>query len=102
MVGESGERFDNGRKDQWEAGRARVLRILDQHKPDKLFVFSTKAWQEFPPTIEDATGVEGQPPLYWHTYEVGNGHRVKAVGLRHPQGANAELMKAQVASLMAS
>lgn len=102
MVGGDLDRFGYGHADQLEAGRARVLRILDQHEPDKLFVFSTKAWREFPPTIEDNAKAEAQPPHHWHTYETSSGHRVKAVGLRHPQGADRAEMTAQVQSLMAA
>lgn len=101
-VGNGDERNGYGRPDQLEVGRARVLRILDQHKPDKLFVFSTKAWGEFPHTIEDQAGVEAQPPLYWHTYQTRSGHRVKAVGLRHPQGADGTAMRERVQALMAN
>lgn len=101
VVGKGIDRFKDG-ADQWEAGRARALRILDQHEPDKMFVFSTKAWKVFPPTIEDSAGVEAQAPDYWHTYQTSSGHEVKAVGLRHPQGAEKAAMTARVKSLMAT
>ncbi len=100
-AGSGDERFAYGDAGQLEAGRARVLRILDHHQPEKLFVFSTKAWQEFPPTLEDAGHATPQPPLFWHSYVTPNGHCVKAMGLQHPQGANRDAMTARVAALMA-
>lgn len=99
-VGTGDERFRDGR-DQAEAGRARVLRILNQHQPEKLFVFSTKAWLEFPSTVEDQAKTEAEPPLHWHTFVTPSMHRVKAIGLRHPQGADYISMTTQVSRLMA-
>lgn len=100
-VGGDNARFGYGGSHQLEAGRARVLRILDQHKPEKLFVFSTKAWREFPPTLEDEGRSKVEPPLFWHTYLTPSNHKVRAIGLRHPQGANRQVMFDQVARLMA-
>jgi len=102
MVGTRDEKFGYGRPDQLNAGRTRVLRLLDEHRPDKMFVFSTKGWREFPPTVEDITEKVPQPPYYWHTYQTHSGHQVRAVGLRHPQGADMKKMSAQVHSLMSS
>jgi len=101
MVGTREQKFGYGRPDQLEAGRSRVLRILDQNRPEKLLVFSTKAWREFPPTLEDADEAEAPPQQFWRTYITPSAHRVKTMGLRHPQGANREAMTAQVSALMA-
>lgn len=100
VVGTRDRKFGYGSPDQLEAGRARVSRILDQHKPEKLFVFSSKAWREFPRTLEDQTKTRDQPQS-WHTYHTNDGHRVKAVGLRHPQGARRDQITEQVGRLMA-
>lgn len=101
VVGKGVERYGSGTSMQLDVARARVLKIMQDHKPDKLFVFSMKAWRDFPPTVEDEAGEESQPPFYWHTYVTPDGHKVKAVGLRHPQGANKKEMTIKVRQLMA-
>jgi hypothetical protein len=66
----------------------RFLRILTDEKPDKVFVFTRKGWNQCPPTLEEAAGgrcipLKFNPEDNWGTYDVG-GHRVKVCGFRHP------------------
>lgn len=99
-VGGGAGRFGYGTREQLEAGRARVLRILDDHQPDNLFVFSTKAWNEFPLTIEGTQKAESGSALGWKHYETAGGKRVKAIGLRHPQGSPLAATTERVSALM--
>lgn len=106
-VGSEEEKYGGGSGDQLELGRARALRIMSEAKPDKLLVFTYKGWNAFPPTAEDEDGTGGTKPLgdkfppefRWGTYKMQD-HVVTACGLRHPQGANSELMKAAVRAAM--
>lgn len=86
-VGASDNRYASGTSDQIVDGRARVLRLIGSHKPHKLFVFSRKAWQNFPPTFEESIGLPLNEPLGWGTYKSRGLHRTIAIGLRHPQFA---------------
>lgn len=92
IIGKGDERFNSATKEQKERGRERVLRLFDEHRPQKAFVFSTKAWTDFPPLNE---GIERD----WGTY--GEADRlVTAFGLRHPQGADGADMKRKVEEFM--
>lgn len=42
------EKYHDGTPDQIERAKARVLRILGEHKPDKVFVFTTRGWRHLP------------------------------------------------------
>ena len=83
----------------------RVLRILSEHKPDKVFVFTTKGWNSFPLTDQERAGgrctplIEGLENPSWGDYTVGD-HRVRACGFRHPQGAAIDKMKEQVQAFL--
>ncbi|AMK16831.1 MULTISPECIES: hypothetical protein [unclassified Sphingobium] len=102
IVGARSEWNNNGTKEQNEAGRARVQRILDKYKPDKLFVFTKKGWDQFPPTLEDQKVRPLVEPLNWHTYQTASGHEVKAIGLPHPDRAKKATQIERVKALMAS
>lgn len=106
-IGTDEDRYEDGSRYQIEAGQQRVLRILEEEKPDKLLVFTTKGWRDFPATAEESDGYPGNPQLGAEfppefrsgTYRI-NGHTTRAYGLRHPQGANRELMTKAVESIM--
>jgi hypothetical protein len=105
-IGKSKDKYGNGSDNQHSLAKDRVLRILAREKPDKVFVFTTKGWQNFPKTTENV----GEQPCYplfpdspepsWGTYEVGS-HRVLVCGFRHPQYANGPEMARQVQAFLA-
>jgi hypothetical protein len=106
-IGETGQRYDAASPEQTARGKERFLRIIRETKPifEKVFVFSTKGWRDFPLTIEEALGKERSPlgiefPKFsWGTYDAGD-HTVMAFGLRHPQGASGKLMKSGVRQIL--
>jgi hypothetical protein len=99
--GERDERFDHGTSDQCARAKPRFLRILADHQPDKVLVFTEKGWRTIPNTIEEERGEEcpALSPEFTEfsrgTYMV-NGKAIAAFGLRHPQGARTDLMRAAV------
>lgn len=104
---EGGEaRFASGSASDVEEGRNRALAFLEEHKPDFLFVFSRKAWESLPKTLEDERGTGGGARLLpdsdfdRHHYRLRDGHVVQAFGLRHPQGARKSVMSEAVAAAM--
>lgn len=81
--------------------RGRVLRILHEHKPEKLVAFSSKGWDEFPPYPNEDTPLDSAPAVRSRgTYIDPDGHAVAAFGLRHPQGANGHEMRNAVAAIL--
>ncbi|PBN41657.1 hypothetical protein SxD43FB_20580 [Sphingobium sp. D43FB] len=102
LVGSRAEWANNGTKEQNDAGRTRVQRILDQHKPQKLFVFTKKGWGQFPPTLERQKVRPLMEPLNWHTYATASGHEVRAIGLPHPDRAHKATQIERITALMAS
>lgn len=100
-VGDSSLKFAAASEDENERARARVARILDEHEPDKVFVFSEKAWAAFPKTDEELSGAAAPPgEARDGTYKTSRGHRVEAFGIRHPQGASAALLREAVSIAM--
>jgi hypothetical protein len=66
----------------------RFLRILREETPDKVFVFSRKAWNQCPSTVEEednrpCTPLKANPSDNWGTYRL-DGHEVRVCGFRHP------------------
>lgn len=106
-VGDENEKFKDGTPDQIKLGKLRVLRITRELKPHKMIVFTYKGWEAFPSTDEETTGLGGTTPLgesyppkfRWGTYCF-DGQTTTAFGLRHPQGANGELMRRAVSTIM--
>ena len=92
-VGTKKEKAKDGTPEQIEAGRARFLRLAAQHKPDRVFVFSTKGWRAFPQSDCEPNGSckslgDGLPSDFnWDTYTLAD-HRVKVIGVRHPRYAD--------------
>lgn len=101
IVGASEDKFAVASNYANERARARIQRIIEEHEPHKLFVFSEKAWATFPKTNEEVAGAVPQgADVRAGTYTTSHGHRVGAFGLRHPQGATAsELREAVVSGL---
>lgn len=101
-IGDGDERFNWGTEEQIHRAQKRFLSILENEQPHKVLVLTKKGWLSCPPTHEQNSPSEGPPlPLTgfpgfsWRTYELG-GTVVRAFGLRHPQGANGELMRRAV------
>jgi hypothetical protein len=49
----SANKFASGGKDLVERARSRFLNILSVEKPDKVFVFTRKGWNQCPNTLEE-------------------------------------------------
>jgi len=105
-VGTTDRRYAYGTSEQIERGRARALQLFREYSPERALIFTTKGWHEFPPTREEAAGGSCTPlgtefaRFSFGTYGVGD-HVVIAVGLRHPQYANDDLMKRAVERALA-
>lgn len=96
------EKYAKGTKAQTQVATKRALGILSEHKPDKVFVFSRKAWIDFPPTDQERVRKQHCTPLIkgmrepsWGEYTFG-GHKTLACGFRHPQFSNGEALRIQV------
>src|ERR1700739_1430469 len=102
-IGGPNERYNTGTKEQIECAKQRFLTLIRKEHPHKVFVFSKQAWSTFPTTREEeACGRAGPvlspnefPEFSWGTYDAG-GHLVLALGLRHPQWADGQLMQRAV------
>lgn len=105
LVGTSEEKFGYGSDEQIKAGVHRLLRIFQNYKPTKAFVFSSKAWDCCPKTLEgteqrlsdrlghDFLGFRGG---HYGTLEA----PTMTFGLRHPMGASKDRMQRVVKTLM--
>ncbi len=89
------DKFREGTPHQLALGKVRALKVINDEKPDKVFVFTKKGWLAFPPTDQSFP-----PEFRWGTYQL-SGHPVTACGLRHPQGADGEMMRKAVGTVMA-
>lgn len=107
-IGTSDRRYDRGSPEQIALARTRLHRLMAEHKPHKLMVFTNahgKGWPTFPPVREVSDGSKAPslgpafPGFTWGTYET-DGHRVMAFGLRHPQGARGDTMRAAVQCIL--
>ena len=87
-VGSSLERFSLGSIEQHAAVEKRFRALLEEYRPDRVIVFTSKGWWLLPK--EDA-GDPGLPrEAVWYHYKYG---RTLAYGLRHPQGASAGALR---------
>jgi hypothetical protein len=71
--------------------QTRFKKILSIEKPDKVFVFSRKGWNQCPDTPEETQPLKSNPRDTWGTYDLG-GHTILACGFRHPLYADFEGM----------
>jgi hypothetical protein len=104
LIGSKKERFAYGTPAQHERGRERFLQILGRQRPEKVVVFSRKAWNNLPEFCpadpEDRfLGPEFPAGFTWGTYER-DGHVAAAFGLRHPQGAKTDEMTQAVRRIL--
>jgi hypothetical protein len=106
-IGDENDRFGLGTEAQNHRGQQRFLSILRAERPHKVFVFTTKGWRSCPETREEINSPDHAPLDFgidfpgfsWGTYDVG-GHIAAAFGLRHPQGADGELMRKVVQHIL--
>jgi hypothetical protein len=102
-VGGPEQKFAVATPEQADAGRRRVLRIVQEHQVQKLLVLSAKAWSSMPLMVEAASGPLASLPgtgFRMGTYNI-DGFRPIAVGLRHPQFARKAIMQAAVQAALA-
>jgi hypothetical protein len=70
LIGADDDRYKSGSEDQIERANGRFLRLLQEYVPQKVLVFSTKAWQSMPPTREEEAGrdpcASGRSYLVFH------------------------------------
>lgn len=105
LFGTSEEKFGYGGGEQIKVGADRLLRIFKEYKPAKAFVFSSKAWDCCPKTLE---GSEqrlwdrlGQDFLGFRGGHYGSLEApTMTFGLRHPMGAAKTRMQRVVKTLM--
>lgn len=89
-VGDGAKRFANASKAQYAAAEPRFLRILDEHKPDVVLVFSKKLDERLPDGFLQAPDLlAGGFPYGFYERD---GYRTLVAMLRHPQGATDSVM----------
>lgn len=97
-IGGPDERFVVADESWNNSANERFREILNRHSPDKVIVFTSKGWGSLPPfdaplnlDFEPAglTGAILRDPC--GMYQAGN-KSAMTFGLRHPQGASAEVM----------
>jgi hypothetical protein len=96
-VGGADQRYGHGTDEQRSVAQARLLTLLEQNTPDKVLVFTRRHWA-FPDTPCQNFGPEF--PKFWYgTYCIRN-HNIPTFFLRHPQGANRDLMRKAVKNVL--
>jgi hypothetical protein len=91
LVGGPNDRYGHGREEQRALGRKRFVRLIREHRPDKVFIFTGRHWAFGENSERQQLGPDF-PKFTWREYR-GEGHSTKAFFLRHPQGASKELMR---------
>lgn len=100
MIGTGAERFATASPEEAKVANTRFERILDEYRPDLVFVFTKK-------TQLGGLGLGFRPlpaPLqaFVQADRAGNGHLSRIFRLRHPQGANGSALKQAIAHAFAS
>jgi len=94
-VGGPSQRFNNGTQEQIACGQERFLRLIREQQPEKAFIFTGRHWV-FPKTYAAQQQLGPNFPRFsLGQYRVCD-HTVKAFFLRHPQGANGDLLRGAV------
>ena len=99
IVGDASGRYNGATPQQQKRAPERAIEIFERFRPDLVFVFSPRAWELMPPTLQDEKSAPVIPDG-WEDYHFESGHQMRIVQLRHPQGANREEMTACVSRLM--
>jgi hypothetical protein len=93
------DKFAIANSQQVEVAQKRFKDILRKELPDKVFIFSRKAWSSCPPTLEEMNGLcvplTNNAADNWGTYEI-NGKLIRVCGFRHPLRASSEKMRTSV------
>lgn len=95
MIGTGNERFASINEAEAVAAKARFLNVIDDYKPDIVFVFSLKTH-----IGELGLGFKPMPAplaMFSDAKRNANGHETTIVRLRHPQGASAKELRAAIA-----
>jgi hypothetical protein len=103
-VGGGNDRYKSGTLAQRERAARRFLRLITDHKPDKVFIFTgfNARSRYFPPMDNKPESIQEFPMFKWGTYTVGD-HRASAFFLRHPERASMkdlELMRKAVKHIL--
>lgn len=97
-------RYSGGTLEQRAAVPGRVVSLIEQLKPDRIFVFTTKGWRLWPDytgKLKDGTlFVDGVGEADCGTYTHPDGEAI-AFGFRHPQWAKTSDMRAMVEGALA-
>ena len=94
IVGTSEDKFAASSTAENERARRRLLRVLAEHRPTRLLVFSEKAWAACPKTDEERAGLVTKCALaHIRCLTVIASWRL---AIRHPQGAAASELRAAV------
>lgn len=96
-IGGPGQRFGAGTEDQVNIARDRFLRLIRENLPNRVLIFTSRHWAF--PEIDVPLQKLGQnfPSKFgYRQYAVGSHEVTTAFFLRHPQGANKELMRRAV------
>lgn len=98
MIGTGTERFETAADDEAMIANARFVRIVDEYRPDLVFVFTKKTqlgalqWG-FKPLAAPFRGFARAT----RTWE---GHTSQIVRLRHPQGASGKALKGVISQFV--
>lgn len=98
------ERYSDGSPEQRAAAKPRLLRLIDELRPDRIFVFTAKGrkdlWPDYTGHLKNGTlPVDGVGEVECGTYAHPDGEAI-AFGLRHPQYAVTADMRASVAAAL--
>lgn len=100
MIGTGAERFATATDEEATVANARFSRIIDEHRPDLVFVFTKK-------TQLGGLGLAFKPlaaplQMFVQAERQANDHTSKIIRLRHPQGANGRALKQAIAQTFAA
>lgn len=106
LIGDADERYAYGTEQQLSPIQARVLRIVEQHRPDKIVCFTSKGWKLWPKfsgsqTSEGIHFLDSEQQVEWGTYLRQDSGETYAFGLRHPQFASNRGMHEAVKAILA-
>ncbi len=99
-----GKKYAAANEDQVKKAGTRFIHIISELKPDKVFVFSRKAWIAFPEAIEEPNGLctplNSDKTDNWGSYDIGC-KVVRVCGFRHPLFASTQKMQPSVSEFLA-
>lgn len=99
-VGGPDQRFGNGTPGQIERGQERFLRLIGAECPHKALVFTSRKWA-FPKAASEDAPLDCPFSSFSKRMYCGQNFAVPTFFLRHPQGANGNLMRDVVSHVRA-